>query len=240
MFLINLLGIGIVVIGGMIVVGLMIEPVCDLKDYWSGKEINKKETFIKLCAAIIVAIGVIISLVLFSVQCRKQIEYQFSNVECTIDSGEVVFDVRINSIVSEKDREDIYNITLSRVNYDDEFFSSNFGKVFCLSDKIKAFYKTSSSMDVVLTASEYNELIGKGNNRFRTKVSYICLLTERYFMEQHCSAVILVDGFSDLSVSDDLIAQIKLQFLEQVNERNCKDCFTDSDFADVAISCGWK
>lgn len=228
------------VIGGLFVVLFMIEPVCDLKDYRSGKEINKKETFIKLCAAIIVAIGVIISLVLFSVQCRKQIEYQFTNVECTIDSGEVVFNVRINSIISEKDKEDIYNITLSCVNCDDEFFTFDYGKAFCLSDKIKRFYNTSSSMDVILTASEYNELIGKGNNRFRTTVSYICLLTERYFMEQHCSAVILVDGFSDLSVSDDLIAQIKLQFLEQVNERNCKECFTDSNFADVAISCGWK
>lgn len=240
MFLINLIGIGIVIIGGLCVVGFMIDPVFDLKKYRAGEEINKKESFIKLCAAIIVAIGFIIALVLYSVRCRKQIEYQFTNVKCAIESEEVVFDVRINSIISEKDKEDIYNITLTCVNFDEEVFSSDFGKANCLSDKIKKFYKTSSSMDVILTASEYNELIGKGNNRFRTTVSYIYLLTERYFMEQHCSAVIIVDGFSDLYISDDLIMQIKQQFLEQVNERSCKDCFTDSSFADVAISCGWK
>ena len=159
--------------------------------------------------------------------------------------------MHIDSVVAEKDREDIYYVTLSNNKMADLHSPGIFtqmahptgdcplfrmyGDDFIHSEKISKCDEKLREIKLALTQSEYESIIGSDKNHLRMNVTILSLETEDYWGRQPRTVLYRFDCFSNGTFLDQEVSEIKKEFLECINEKSPEKEDFGENYADFVI-----
>ena len=237
----NFLGAIIAIVTGLFFWMAIDNPRLTHKAYQKESDPEKKaslESDLKeeIRSGIVGGLCFLLLLVGYGIFVRISLTHEFTEVYHTIENKEVVLEVKIDSVDSEKDREDVYHISLIDT-------SKTTPNAFLLSDKIKAIgrtgaYNTYPTLQLSLTESEYDNLIGKGNNKFRTNISILSLETETFLLlNAHGATLYRIEEFFGTGFTKEEAEKLGNDFLTHINTKDCEDCFVDGTDVDIAVTC---
>lgn len=210
---------------------------------------NKKERrtyFIVLACSIAVLVGSIIWMYSYY---KTWNAYEYKDVTSVVESVETLHEVHIDKVISEKDRENIYYITLSNnkigtpeqkelvTKKENHPLYRRRGNLYVSPNR--GYYKTNNSMlwfdeiKLVLSESEYNSIIGVGNNHLRMNVHILSLDTEEFHGYDHNLVLYRLGCFGE-KFTEKEVNELSEQFLAAANARDCKSWLSSSTLADLA------
>lgn len=217
-----------------------------------------KTIAIVLSCLIIVLTGSIMWLISYV---RAEKAYEYKAVTTSVETVETLYEVHIDRVISEKDKESVYYITLSNNKMvgtvpDGLFFARDenhplykmTGKIYLISDKIIGFLNTPEGkktfngdgirqfdeIKLELSESEYESIIGSGNNHLRMDVHILTLSTEEFHEKQHNVILYRLGCFEEV-FSEKEVESFSEQFLEAANNRNCNEKFSDEVLVDFVV-----
>lgn len=170
---------------------------------------------------------------------RSFFTHQYADVNYSIENVEVLFGVEIESVDAEKGQEKLYKILLSDKNEDPVICMSALDHTLnILSDKIVGRGTYDSQIRIVLTETEYFDLIGDGNNLFRTNMSILRIKTEKYWGFYHNMTLYRLAGISDCGdFTEEEAKELSNFFFDNVNTKKCKTLPENKSVADMIHSC---
>lgn len=210
-----------------------------IQDYWKIEEkVPVKEKMKKIIIPIILRGICVVVLVVFTarhtIYTYKAENHEFKDVTYKVENTEVLYTVHIKSFIKEKGKEGIYQITLNAdsTKYLMELISMFTSENYLFSEKLHYANEDFSRIELFLTESEYEELIGTGNTHFRMTVSTLSLKTETFYHVNHKASFYRLGCFSE-PFTDDSVQMISDTFLETVNGTDFEFAY-DGSIADYA------
>lgn len=249
---INLVGLGLV---GGIVVTLLLMLIPTISAYKNTVEEKKKkqikkdirEMVVSFLSLVIVLAGLITWHVFYNKETKN---YEYKEVTSVAESVETLYEVHIDKIIAEKDVEPIYYITLSnnKINVpgSDTFFLKKKnhplyrrnGICSILSDNISLPFLSSmlrfDNIELILSETECNSIVGIGNNHLRMNVHILTLDTEEFHGKGHSVVLYRLGCFGE-AFSEEEVAKFSEQFLAAANARDCEGEFSDGVSADFVV-----
>lgn len=201
-----------------------------VQDYWKRKD--------KIIIPIILRGICVVVLVVFTarhiIYTYKAENHEFKDVTYKIENTEVLYTVHINSFTKEKGKEGIYKITLDTdsTNYLMELIRMFSSENYLFSEKLHYANEDFSCIELFLTESEYEELIGTGNTHFRMNVSTLSLKTETFYHVNYKTSFYRLGCFSE-PFTDENAHTISATFLETVNGKDFEFAY-DGSMTDYA------
>lgn len=160
--------------------------------------------------------------------------YKYTDASYEIKNMEVLYQVDVDSFEKEKGKEGVYKITLTL--YDAPFFNvKEFTRLTTsFSDKITTSRADLDILHVVLSETEYEELIGSGNNLFRTHISSLYLKTEKNFLSAEKMVLYRIEPFSP-AFTEKEAKELSDVFLKVANEELAIEDAYNNEIIDIVV-----
>lgn len=165
--------------------------------------------------------------------------HKYNDVKYSIENVEILFGVEVESVEAEKGKEKRYKILLSDKNEEPVIYMSSLDPTLnILSDKIVGPGIHSTQIRIVLTETEYFDLIGEGNNLFRTNMSILRINTEKHWGFYHNMVLYRLAGISEYDdFTEEEAKELSDSFLDSVNVKECKTLPENKSVADMIHRC---
>lgn len=173
----------------------------------------------------IVAIG--LAVFIFKAQ-----TYKYTDVFYEIKNTEVSYQVNIDSFEKAKGEEGTYKVTLTSKS---QSLRGLLKHVESFSDKATSTCSDLDILHISLSESEYEELIGSGNNLFRIQLSSLSFKTEKHLFSAEKTTLYRIEPFSSPFTEEDA-QELSDVFLKEINDKITLKKAYNNTMADIAVS----